>query len=141
MQPKFKSQSLINIWGWIFCKNNYWIMENMDKGLTVPKWVLIIWPKIGQNVCPSPKISDFWKKALSGCLCPCSKVSKKTLNSNFRYHQWHLWLLGLSLLPAMGMGIIAALFVEHRVEPNGRFGVPQPSRPGCFVPADPFKVN
>jgi len=56
-----------------------------------------------------------------------------------RYHQWHLWLLGLSLLPAMAMGIIAALFVEHRVEPNGRFGVPQPSRPGCFVPADPFK--
>ena len=65
----------------------------------------------------------------------------KMLNSNFRYHQWHLWLLGLSLLPAMAMGIIAALFVEHRVEPNGRFGVPQPSRPGCFVPADPFKVN
>jgi hypothetical protein len=23
-------------------------MENMDKGLTVPKWVLIIWPKIPQ---------------------------------------------------------------------------------------------
>ena len=61
-------------------------------------------------------------------------------NSNSRYHQWHFWLLGLSLLPAMAMGIIAALFVEHRIEPNGRFGVPQPSRPGCFVPADPFKV-
>ena len=24
-------------------------MENMDKGLTVPKWVLIVWPKILQN--------------------------------------------------------------------------------------------
>ena len=23
-------------------------MENMDKGLTVPKWVLIVWPKIPQ---------------------------------------------------------------------------------------------
>ena len=39
-------------------------MENMDKGLTVPKLVLIIQPKIlqrpkkitAQNVCPSPKV-------------------------------------------------------------------------------------
>ena len=23
-------------------------MENMDKGITVPKWVLIVWPKIPQ---------------------------------------------------------------------------------------------
>ena len=23
---------------WSFCSNNGWIMENMDKGLTVPKW-------------------------------------------------------------------------------------------------------
>ena len=36
----------------------------MDKGLTVPKWVLINWPKIpqrpqklsAQSVCPSPKV-------------------------------------------------------------------------------------
>ena len=43
------------------------LMENMDKELTVPKWVLIVWPKIpqmpqklsAQNVCPSPKIQDF----------------------------------------------------------------------------------
>ena len=58
-----------------FCRNNGWIMENMDKELTVPKWVLIVRPKIpqmpekisSQNVCPSPKVRDFWKKALSGC--------------------------------------------------------------------------
>ena len=25
-------------------------MENMDKGLTVPKWVLIVWPKMPQNL-------------------------------------------------------------------------------------------
>ena len=31
-----------------FCRNNGWIMENMDKGLTVPKWGLIVWPKIPQ---------------------------------------------------------------------------------------------
>ena len=27
--------------GSVFCRNNDFIMENMDKGLTVPKWVLI----------------------------------------------------------------------------------------------------
>jgi hypothetical protein len=45
-------------------------MENMDKGLTVPKsqngYLLIVWPKITQMpqnlparfVCPSPKVLD-----------------------------------------------------------------------------------
>ena len=45
-------------------------MENMDKGLTVPKWVMIIWPKLpqmpqnvsAQFVCPSPKVLDFNEK-------------------------------------------------------------------------------
>ena len=49
-------------------------MENMDKGLTVPKWVLINWPKIpqmpqnlsAQIVCPSPKVWDFDKKGFIG---------------------------------------------------------------------------
>jgi hypothetical protein len=47
-------------------------MENMDKGPTVPKWVLIVWPKIplipqnlfAQFVCPSPKVWDFDEKRL-----------------------------------------------------------------------------
>ena len=47
-------------------------MENMDKGLIVPKWVLIVGPKIPkmpQNlsvlfVCPSPKVLDFNEKRL-----------------------------------------------------------------------------
>ena len=47
-------------------------MENMDKGLTVSKWVLINWPKILQMpqslsvliVCPSPKVKDFDEKRL-----------------------------------------------------------------------------
>jgi hypothetical protein len=42
-------------------------MENMDKGLTVQKWVLIDWPKIPQMpknlsdqfVCPGPKVLNF----------------------------------------------------------------------------------
>ena len=55
-------------------------MENMDKGLTVPKWVLINWPKIpqmpqnlsAQIVCPSPKVWDFdEKKASLGVRSPC----------------------------------------------------------------------
>ena len=47
-------------------------MENMDKGLTVPKWVLIVQPKIpqmpqnlsAQFVCPSPKFLDFKEKRI-----------------------------------------------------------------------------
>jgi hypothetical protein len=34
--------------GLVFCRNNGSIIENMDKGLTVPKWVLIVQPKIPQ---------------------------------------------------------------------------------------------
>ena len=45
-------------------------MENMDKELTVPKWVLIVRPTTpqmpqkssAQKVCPSPKVRIFWKK-------------------------------------------------------------------------------
>ena len=44
-------------------------MEKMDKGLTVPKSVLIVWPKIPQNlsaqlVCSSPKFLDLNEKRL-----------------------------------------------------------------------------
>ena len=47
-------------------------MENMDKGLTVPKWVLIVRLKIpqmpqnlsAQLVCPNPKVLDFNEKRL-----------------------------------------------------------------------------
>ena len=47
-------------------------MKNMDKWLTVPKLVLIVWPKISQMpqnlsaqfFCPSPKFLDFNEKRL-----------------------------------------------------------------------------
>ena len=47
-------------------------MENMDNGLTVPKWALIVRPKIpqipqnlsAQIVCPSSKLWDFDEKRL-----------------------------------------------------------------------------
>ena len=57
-------------------------MENMNKGLTVPKWVLIVWPKIpqmpqnlfAQFTCPNPKDLDFngkrlhWASIVRGCV-------------------------------------------------------------------------
>ena len=47
-------------------------MENIDKGLTAPKWMLIVWSKIpqmlqnlsAQFVCPSPKVLNFNEKRL-----------------------------------------------------------------------------
>ena len=47
-------------------------MENMDRGITVLKWVLINWPKItqlpqnvsAQIVCQSPKVWDLYEKRL-----------------------------------------------------------------------------
>ena len=55
--------------GLVFCRNNYWLMENMDKGLTVPKWVIncLKIPQMAQNlsaqiVCPSPDVWDFDEK-------------------------------------------------------------------------------
>jgi hypothetical protein len=47
-------------------------MKNMDKGLTVLKWVMIVVPKIpqmpqnlsAQYVCPSPRVLDFNGKRL-----------------------------------------------------------------------------
>ena len=51
------------------CRKNNQIHFPMDKGLTVPKWVLIAWPKIPQSfsaqfVCPSPKVWDTIEKRL-----------------------------------------------------------------------------
>ena len=47
-------------------------MENMDKRLTVPKWLLIVWPKIpqmhqnlsAQFLYPIPKVLGFNEKRL-----------------------------------------------------------------------------
>jgi hypothetical protein len=49
-------------------------MENIDKGLTVPKWVLQNRLKIpqmpqnlsGQFICPSSRVWDFYEKRLHG---------------------------------------------------------------------------
>ena len=55
-------------------------MENMDKGLIVPKWVLIVWPKIPQMpqkylLSLSAQAQKFWieiKKASLGVRSPWS---------------------------------------------------------------------
>ena len=65
-------------------------MENMDKGLTVPKWVLINWAKIpqmpqmpqnlsAQIVFPSPKVLDFNEKKLhwTSVVCDLGRKSYK----------------------------------------------------------------
>ena len=65
-------------------------MENMDKGLTVPKWVLINWPKIPQMppkcfgpIClPKPKSlgfsnkTSFWVSEVRDVI-HCCKTNKK----------------------------------------------------------------
>ena len=63
-------------------------MENMDKGLTVSKQELIVWPKIpqmpqnlsAQFVCLSPKFWISMKKTSFGVRSPCS--SKTLLAAN-----------------------------------------------------------
>ena len=60
----------------------------MDKGLTIPKWVLINQTKISQMpqnlsaqiVCLSPKVWDFdEKKASLGVRSPCPVVYRRTV--------------------------------------------------------------
>ena len=56
-----------------------------------------------------------------------------------KYHSWHYWLLHLSWLLAIGLGVPAAMFTKH--ESNSQrpgAGRRLPSRPGCFIKADPF---
>ena len=54
----------------VFFRNNGQIMENMDKGLTVPKWVLIVWQKILQMPhnfsAHAPKLYITMKKGFIG---------------------------------------------------------------------------
>ena len=49
----------------LFCKNIGWLMGNMDKGLTEPKWVLINWPKIPQTL-SAQKFGISMKKGFIG---------------------------------------------------------------------------
>jgi hypothetical protein len=65
--------------GLVFCRNNSGLMENMDNGLIIPKWVLINRPKIPQMphylsdqfVRPSPQVLDFNEKSLHWASVVC----------------------------------------------------------------------
>jgi hypothetical protein len=60
-------------------------MENMDKGLTVPNWVLIVWlkiPQILQNfsaqfVCSSSKVLNFNEKRLHWASVVCTQYTRE----------------------------------------------------------------
>ena len=70
-------------------------MKNMDKGLTVPKWVLINWPKIPQMpqnlfalliVCPNPKVWDFNEKRLHWASLVCGQICGESFCNILCYH-------------------------------------------------------
>ena len=77
--------------GFVFCRNNGWLVENMDKGLTVPKGVLINRAKIhqmlqklsAQIVCQSPKVWDLDEKRLHW-----ESVVRRSLDTKFQTNQW-----------------------------------------------------
>ena len=56
-----------------------------------------------------------------------------------RFHTWHYWIAILSWGLALGIGIPAAMFVEYQPLINIGSRNPRKGRPGCFMPADPFK--
>ena len=81
LRSKFKSQSQTNIWD-LDRKALFFVEIMENKGLAVPKWVLINWPKIppkfsAQFVCSSPKLWDFQKKLPLGVRSPCGLSNKK----------------------------------------------------------------
>ena len=96
------------VWIWIqrlvFCRNNAWLMENMDKGLTIPKWVLINWPKIPQMpqnlfvqiVWPCPKVGEFDEKRLLWASLVRRYLQFGPISSrNLRFHFFNVWNLPL----------------------------------------------
>ena len=74
-------------------------MENMDKELTVPKWVLIVQPKLpqmpqnlsAQFVCPSPKVLDFNEKKTSLGVCSPWLCLSSLSHRGTAYHKGHLY--------------------------------------------------
>ena len=59
-----------------------------------------------------------------------------------KFHTWHYWLMGLTWGMALGIGVPAAMFTEHHPFVEGetsRIGGQRKGRPGCYIPADPFK--
>ena len=89
--PNSNPNPQINIWdvdinAWFSVKIMIELLiENMDKGLTVPKWVLIVRPKIPQmpqNL--SAQVLDFnekslrWASVVRGCTIKCRQIQSWT---------------------------------------------------------------
>ena len=63
----------------------------MDKGLTVPKWLLIVWPKIpptpqnlsAQFVCPIPKVLNLNEKRLHWASVVCGNEDYFTFTMQY----------------------------------------------------------
>ena len=97
-------------------------MENMDKGLTVPKWVLINESKIPKIfltrlVCPSPNVWDFRKKLSLGVLSPwCTRSNYCTWTMKY------FKLLGdanFNCLKALIYGFIKPV-ISHKLFKQGK---------------------
>ena len=59
-----------------------------------------------------------------------------------KFHTWHYWLMGLTWGLSLAIGVPAAMFVENHPFVEGetdRIGGHRKGRPGCYIPADPFK--
>ena len=69
------------------------MMEKMDKVLTVPKWVVIVWQKIpqmpqnlpAQFVCPSQKVLDSNEKVSLGSVVHVSEQKSHDMYSKNLY--------------------------------------------------------
>ena len=86
----------------VFCRNNGWVMKNMDNRLTVLKWVLIVCRKntpnapefICPNCLPKTKSSGFqWKKTSLGVRSPwshrplCTVIKSRHFCSLFTFYK------------------------------------------------------
>ena len=82
--------------GLVFFRNYGWLMENMDRGLLVPKGVLINQAKIHQMlqnwfvqiVCPSPKVWDWDEKGLHWASIVRALNYQNSLDTKFQTNQW-----------------------------------------------------
>ena len=115
--------------GLVFCRNNGWLVENVDKGLTLSKWVLInrpILPQTTQNlstqiVCSSP---FQWKKASLGVCSRWPWISYQW--STIVSDEWqtkenklfYLWLIVLNSQLHQNSEPSHAMKVPRRTKPS-----------------------
>ena len=121
--------------GLVFCRNNGWLMENMDKGLTVKLSTKMGADKLFENtpnapkvICPNflpkPKNLGFWwKKATLGVRSPClwwwrCRIIQKTeyyricrLHNTYLQGQGHLHLV----IAILYVKVVTGVFTKTNV--------------------------